>query len=178
MLLNARSRLFNYHQAMNAMLLWDHKVPKRLVQTLSQLLITASYAFQCRSVQTVALDEVRRAKIAAADESKVKLFPYDNFNWVSCTFEPSAEHGNVTHDEVSALLIILKLPDGPDALTASEYANVQRFEETAGAHHRMPAAAALRGIIPTMDNQKEFRKNSILHIAQILVEEVPSFSCF
>jgi len=29
-----------------------------------------------------------------------------------------------------------------------------------------------------MDNQKEFCKNLILHIAQILVEEVPSLPCF
>jgi hypothetical protein len=61
----------------------------------------------------------------------------------------SAEHGNITHDEMSALLIVLKLPEGPDTLTASEYASVQRFEEMAGARHRMPAATALEGIIPT-----------------------------
>jgi hypothetical protein len=147
MLLNSRSRLCNYHQAMNVLLLWDHKVPKRLVQALSCLSVSASYAFQCRSVQSVALDEVRRAKIAAADESKVKFFPYDNFNWISGTFEPSAEHGNVMHDEVSALLIIAKLPEGPGALMASEYASIARFEETAGARHRMHPDQALREII-------------------------------
>ena len=141
MLLNARSRLFNYHQAMTAMLLWDHKVPKRLVQTLSRLSITSSYAFQCRAVQAVALDEVRLARIAAADDRKVRsCLRTCYFNWVSRTFEPSAEHGNVTHDEVSALLIVLRLPDGPGALTASEYASVQRFEETAGARHRIPCS--------------------------------------
>ena len=119
-------------------------MPKRLVQTLSRLSITSSYAFQCRAIQAVALDEVCLARIAAADRGKVKLFPYDNFNRVSRTIEPSVEHGNVTHDEVSALLIVLNLPNRPDALTASEYASVQRFEETAGAHHRIPAATALQ----------------------------------
>jgi hypothetical protein len=138
--------MFNYHQAMNSMLLWDHKTPKQLVQTLSRLSFSASYAFQCRSVKSVARDEVRLAKLAAADKSKVKQMAYDNFNWVSRTFEPSANHGHVTHDEVSALLVVLRLPEGPDALTASDYASVERFEATAGERHRIPAATALRAL--------------------------------
>ena len=75
---------------------------------------------------------------------------------------------------------MLNLPNGPDALTASEYASVQRaLEETAGARHRIPAATALQGIIPSAGDQKRISQElSILHIAQILVEEVPSFSGF
>jgi hypothetical protein len=126
----------------------------------------------------VALYEVRRAKIAVVDESKVKFFPYDNFNWISHTFELSAEHWNVTHDEVSALLIIAKLPEGPGVLMASEYASIARFEETAGACHRMHPDQALHKIILSAADQTQFRKHSIIHMVHILVDEVPSFAKF
>lgn len=178
MLYHTRSRNFNYHQAINSMLLWHHRTPKRLVQTLSRLSFSTSYAFQCCAVKSLSTSCVSLAQVAAQDETKVKYLPYDNFNWVSNTWEPSAEHGNISHDEVSALLLVAHLPEGPEALTAAQYTDIRRFDETEGTRHKLPPSEALEAILPSSDDQAEFRKNTIIHIADILADEVKSFSKF
>lgn len=168
MIYNTRSRNFNYHQAMNVMLLWDHSVPKRLVQCLNRLVFSSSYAFQSRAVESLGKDSNKLSIICVNDNTKVKVLGYDNFNWVSRAWEVSSEHGDITHNEVSAILFVTHIPKGPDTLTASQYTDLHRFEECAGGRHKIPADKALTAIVPSSKDQMEFRNNAILHVARIL----------
>ncbi|KAJ7809925.1 hypothetical protein B0H13DRAFT_1527812, partial [Mycena leptocephala] len=102
MLLNLRSRETNLHLAMNSLLLWDGRVPKRLVQTLNHYAFCISYNYQTKAVGSVSKDSVHLARRVANDPSKIWIFPHDNFNWVEKAWETSATHGNVSHDQVSA----------------------------------------------------------------------------
>ncbi|KAL4244050.1 hypothetical protein ABKN59_010552 [Abortiporus biennis] len=79
-LLNMRSRRTNYQAAAHAVILWDQRVPKRLVQGLNHIGFSTSYYFQITAIQSLSRDCVRRARIAAADPTKLKMLPYDNFN--------------------------------------------------------------------------------------------------
>jgi hypothetical protein len=112
------------------------------------------------------------------DSTKVKVLGYDNFNWVSRAWEVSSEHGDITHDEVSAILFVTHIPEGPDALTAPQYTDLRRFEECTGGRHKIPADEALEAIIPNSEDQMEFRKNAVLHVARILGDEVKIFADF
>lgn len=98
MLLNLRSRLTNYHQAMNALVLWDNRVPKRIIQLCNRLGFCSSHTFQGQSVLFLGRDAVRVARNVASDPNKLKLLPYDNFNWMSQAWEVSAIHGSVQHN--------------------------------------------------------------------------------
>ncbi|EDR06304.1 uncharacterized protein LACBIDRAFT_300406 [Laccaria bicolor S238N-H82] len=115
MVLNLRSRRLNYHAALNALLFWDNHVPKRLVQAFNHFGITTSYPFQGKSITALSKDVILLARRAANDSQKIKLLPYDNFNWISKAWEATALHGSITHDEVSALLVILPTPEGQEA---------------------------------------------------------------
>ncbi|KIM91755.1 hypothetical protein PILCRDRAFT_37823, partial [Piloderma croceum F 1598] len=115
MIYNTRSHNFNYHQAMNAMLLWRHSTPKRLVQCFNRLAFSSSYAFQTRAIESIGVDSNRLSIICVKDSTKVKVLGYDNFNWVSRAWEVSSEHGDITHNEVSAILFVTHIPEGPDA---------------------------------------------------------------
>src|SRR5712672_75624 len=70
------------------------------------------------------------------------------------------------------------IPEGPDALTAPQYTDLRRFEECTGGRHKIPADEALEAIIPNSEDQMEFRKNAILHVAHILGDEVKIFADF
>jgi len=109
---------------------------------------------------------------------KVKVLGYDNFNWVSRAWEVSLEHGDITHDEVSAILFVTHIPEGLDALTAPQYTDLCRFEECASGHHQIPADKALEAIIPSSKDQMEFCKNTILHVARMLGDKVKIFADF
>ncbi|KAJ7850313.1 hypothetical protein B0H14DRAFT_2237597, partial [Mycena olivaceomarginata] len=112
MLLNLCSRQKNLHLAMNSLLLWDGRVPKRLIQTLNHYAFCTSYNYQTKAVGSVSKDGVSLARCVANDPTKISLLPYDNFNWVETAWETSAIHGNISHDQVSALLVVLGLPEG------------------------------------------------------------------
>ncbi|KAF8964881.1 hypothetical protein BDZ97DRAFT_1659640, partial [Flammula alnicola] len=107
MVLNLRSRRTNYHSVINGLVLWDNRVHKRVHQVFNHYGISSSYPFLLKGLKALSRDALRMARTAAADESKIKAFLYDNFNWVSRAWEATAAHGNVTHDEVSAILLVL-----------------------------------------------------------------------
>ncbi|KAJ7156078.1 hypothetical protein C8R43DRAFT_1096270 [Mycena crocata] len=101
MILNLRSRETNLHCAMNSLMLWDGRVPKRLVQTLNRYGFSTSYLYQTKAVRSVSKDGVYIASAAANDPEKILALPYDNFNWSETAWEISAQHGNISHDQVS-----------------------------------------------------------------------------
>jgi hypothetical protein len=178
MLLNLRSRLTNYHQAMNALVLWDNRVPKRIIQLCNRLGFCSSHTFQGQSVLFLGRDAVHVARNVASDPNKLKMLPYDNFNWMSRAWEVSAVHGSVQHDQVSVMLVVLNQPRGPDDPSAAHLANTERFAETAGTRHHMAAEDALEAIVPNANDQCAFRDAAILHVAYILSDNVKGFLTF
>ena len=80
--------------------------------------LSSSHSFQLRAVKAISKDAVDVARLVARDPKKIKLMEYDNFNWMSRAWEVSAIHGNIQHDQVSAVLVVLDHPTGPDAPSA------------------------------------------------------------
>jgi hypothetical protein len=177
-ILNLRSRLLNYHQAVTSLILWDNNVPKRILQMLNRLGISSSHTFQLRAVTAISKDAVRVARTVARDPEKIKLLEYDNFNWMSRAWEVSATHGNVQHDQVSAILVVLNRPTGPDSPSAEHLTSVQRFSETAGTRHKITAEQGLEDIMPSSEDHHAFREAAILHVAHMLTNNVKGFSSF
>lgn len=173
MLLNLRSYRLNYHHAINSILFWDNRVPKRLVETFNHLGITTSYQFQIRAINSISKSAVIAAQLAANNPDKIKMLPYDNFNWTSRVWESTALHGNITHDEVSALLVILPIPS-TTTLTASEITNIKHFSETSSVRHTLSPAKSLSDILPSSLDQQTFRNNAIIHVQHILVDTFKS----
>ena len=175
MALNLRSRQLNYHTTLNGLLLWANQVPKRLVQMFNQFGICPSYSFQARSVAALSKSALSLARGVANDPKKIIMLPYDNFNWTAHAWETTALHGSVTHDEVSALLVVLPIPNGchaePENITA-----VDSFKQTYDMRHKVPPRQSLTDILPSHEDQAAFRWNAILHVQQILVEEVKHLS--
>lgn len=178
MALNLRSNQLTYHPMINSIIFWHKRVPKRLTQMLNRVGITGSYPSQAKVIAKLSQDSVRRARAAAHDVQKLKNFGYDNFNWMGRAWEASALHGSVQHDEVSAILWTLPLPDGPDAPSTAHLASVERFLASSGTRHRIPAEIALRAIIPSANDQNIFRKAAILHVAYILTDEIQACAKF
>ncbi|KAJ7246764.1 hypothetical protein C8J57DRAFT_1674982 [Mycena rebaudengoi] len=176
MMLNLRSRETNLHGAMNSLMLWDGRVPKRLVQTLNRYGFCTSYLYQTKAVGSVSKDSVRVARIVANDEEKLQLLPYDNFNWVKTAWETSATHGSVSHDQVSALLVVLRLPAGSLPGEAARLASIENFAQTARTRHHLPVDRSLEEILPTALDQRTFSAHAMKHVADILSNEVPAFS--
>ncbi|KAF6745044.1 hypothetical protein DFP72DRAFT_824883 [Ephemerocybe angulata] len=167
MALNLRSMKLNYHQGINSLILWDGSVPKRLVQMMNQYGICSSYPYQIRAVAALSKSSQANARIAANDPSKIKMLPYDNFNWVSRAWEASASHKTQTHDQVSALLVILPTP--PEK-TAAEVTSIGQFKEKAGSRHLINPRDALSDILPSSSDHRAFRKNASMHVQTILVD--------
>nr|GAT43461.1 predicted protein [Mycena chlorophos] len=167
-LLNLRSRETNLHQTINSLLLWHTDTSKTVVRMLNH------YGICTSPVHAIGQDGVRLAREAANDPKNLLLLPNDNFNWVGKAWESSSTHGNVTHDQVSAMLVVLQIPPGTDPNIAS----VANFERTLGARHSIPAEQALEEIMPTAEDQLAFGRNSIAHVAHILSEELTQFSGF
>lgn len=178
MVLNLRSRLCNYHATVNALILWNNRAPKRLVQTFNHLGICSSHTFQGRAVGQLGQDVVKVAQEVAQDPDKLKLLPYDNFNWMSRAWEVSATHGSIQHDQVSAMLVVLRQYEGHEQTNALRLADVQRFDEKAGTRHRLPPRQALEDILPNAEDQATFREHVTLHVAAILSEGIASFAKF
>ncbi|KAF8178739.1 hypothetical protein BJ912DRAFT_1033225 [Pholiota molesta] len=166
MLLNLRSRRLNYHATINTLLFWDNCIPKRLVQAFNHFGITTSYSFQVDAVTAISKNAMLLAQQAANDPSKIKMLPYDNFNWISRAWESSALHGTVTHDEVSALLVILPTPPN----------DIHHFAPTQRTRHDISPAKSLSDILPNSADQLAFRANAIIHVAQILTEDIKALS--
>ncbi|KAJ7689904.1 hypothetical protein B0H17DRAFT_1160054 [Mycena rosella] len=154
MILNLRSRETNLHGAMNTLMLWDGGVPKRL------------------DVSSVSRDGVNLAWSAANDPEKLLLLPYDNFNWREVAWETSEMHGNISYDQVSALLVVLKLPPGSLPGEAGRLAGVDNFAQSVRNHHIIPADEALEQILPTDVDQRTFADNAVKHVGQILCDEL------
>ncbi|KAJ7671738.1 hypothetical protein B0H17DRAFT_948196 [Mycena rosella] len=172
MILNLRSQETNLHGAMNTLMLWDGGVPKRLVQTLNRYGFCTSYLYQTKAVGSVSRDGVNLARSAANDPEKLLLLPYDNFNWREVAWETSEMHGNISHDQVSALLVVLKLPPGSLPGEAGRLAGVDNFAQSVRNHHIIPADEALEQILPTDVDQRTFADNAVKHVGQILRDEL------
>ncbi|KAG2021112.1 hypothetical protein CC2G_006374 [Coprinopsis cinerea AmutBmut pab1-1] len=177
MLLNLRSRRTNYHAAMNSLILWDNRVPKRLTSALNKLGITTSYAFQCRAILSLSKAAVREVRRVANDPSKITVLPYDNFNWVQNSPESTTLHHSVQHDQVSALLIVVPTEGTElEGKSAHDILNLKDFEATKRMRHELPAHKSLSDILPSLDDHHTFRQNAIIHVARILTEEIPSYN--
>lgn len=155
----------NYHQAVNALIFWDNSVPKRLVQMLNHMGICSSYSFQLKSVAALSKDATRLAQCAANDPSKNVMLPYDNFNWVSKAWETSAVHKSLSHDQVAALLVVLPNPPG---IEAKDVTSLAQFKTKRGSRHLINPRQALEDILPSLDDQKTFRKNAIVHAQRVI----------
>ncbi|KAF8997528.1 hypothetical protein BDQ17DRAFT_1429042 [Cyathus striatus] len=165
MALNMRSMKTNYHQAINSLIFWDNRVSKRLVQMLNQLGVCSSYPFQIKAVKSLSWSATQVARKVANDPLKIKMLPYDNFNWMTHAWETSALHKSQTHDEVSALLVILPTPPGEDA---HKITSIGQFKEKS--RHNINPITALSDILPSNGDQVAFRKNAAIHIQNILAE--------
>ncbi|KAK7007163.1 hypothetical protein R3P38DRAFT_3212828 [Favolaschia claudopus] len=171
--LNIRSRRSNLHQVINGFIFWDNKMPKRLVQMMNHLGVCTSYQSRTEAISYVSKDSVSLAQSVATDPTKLKMLPYDNFNWVSHVYESSAMHRKVTHDQVSAFLVVVNVPDNAQTLPAEDLASIQRFEAVGGARHRLLPQKSLEEILPSRDDQIAFRNICIKHIGYILCDEIP-----
>ncbi|KAJ7026701.1 hypothetical protein C8F04DRAFT_966073 [Mycena alexandri] len=176
MILNLRSRQANLHAAMNSLMLWDGRVPKRVVQTFNRYGLCASYLYQTKAVGSISKDALRIARQAANDPEKLLMLPYDNFNWAQTAWEASATHGTISHDQVSALLVILGLPEGSPPGTAARLSGVASCEQTARTRHRIPPDQALEEILPTAIDQQMFGDNAMKHVSNILCDFVAGSS--
>jgi hypothetical protein len=92
---------------------------------------------------------------------------------------------------VSALLVVLALPDGAPPTEAARIAGVDNFAQTARTRHRMSAdqvflfhlffkqifigLQALEEILPTAEDQHTFSDSAIKHVGNILCDEVEGF---
>jgi hypothetical protein len=175
MILNMRSRETNLHAAMNSLLLWDGTVPRCVIQILNRLAFCASDKYQQKAIKSISTDVVRLARKAANDPEKLILLPNDNFNWVGKAWETSATHASVTHDQVSALLVVL---DAPSGMNAASLTSVDSFNLTLGNRHKIPAEQSLEEILPTASDQYIFENNAVIHVAHILSQEVKTMSKF
>ncbi|KAF6746363.1 hypothetical protein DFP72DRAFT_1152408 [Ephemerocybe angulata] len=173
MALNLRSARTNYHQAINSLIFWDNRIPKRIVQMLNQYGFCSSYSYQIEAVASLSRSSADLARVAANDPSKIKMLPYDNFNWVSRAWETSSTHKSQTHDQVSALLVILPTP--PET-QAKEVTSIAQFKEKNGARHRIDPRQALTDILPSRDDQNSFRQNAIIHFMNALVDMAEELS--
>ncbi|KAJ7130592.1 hypothetical protein C8R44DRAFT_906250 [Mycena epipterygia] len=153
MILNLWSRKTNLYCAMNSLMLWDGHVPKQVVQTLNLYGFSTPYPYQTKAVESISKDAIRLARSAANNPEKLPLLPYDNFNWMTHAWETSATHGNISHDQVSALLVMLQLPDGSPPGEAGQLASVENFAQTAQTRHRIPQNQSLKEILPTAADQ-------------------------
>ncbi|KAI0314793.1 hypothetical protein OF83DRAFT_1063183 [Amylostereum chailletii] len=174
-LLNLRSRKTNYHAVYNGLILWDNWVPKRFAAMCNRIGFAVSYDFRCRAVGFLSHNATQRAVIACADETKAKILAYDNFNWRQRAWEVSAIHKTLQHDQVSAILRCLWIPQGT---LAFQVTNVHRFDECAGGRHRVPPEESLEMIVPNADDRSTFREAAALHIAYILTGDIHTFSHF
>lgn len=179
-LLNLRSRTTNYHAAVNTMILWEQQASKKLVQILNRTGICSSYEYQGNAVLSLSRNSVAVARTVAADPTKLKMLSYDNFNWCSRAWESSASHGTIQHDEVSAMLVVLRIP--PDllqsGLSAEDLASLPHFLENTGQRHQLSPEQSLRDIIPSREDQDAFREAVELHVANILVRDTAAFTPF
>ncbi|KAJ7626744.1 hypothetical protein B0H17DRAFT_1188009 [Mycena rosella] len=166
----------NLHGAINTLMLWDGRVPKRLVQTLNRYGFCTSYLYQIKAVGIVSKDAVMLARSVANDPEKLLLLPYDNYNWRETAWETSEMHGNISHDKVSALLVVLDLPPNLLPGEAGRLASVNNFAQTARTRHHIPPDEALEGILPTDVDQRTFADNAVKHVGQILCDEIAALS--
>lgn len=125
---------------------------------------------------SISQDSSLLARIAANNPDKLGLLPYDNFNWTAHAWETSETHGSVSHDQVSALLVILTLPDGSGPGEAGRLAGIDNFAQTARTCHIISETQSLEDILPTAADQHMFAENAAKHVAHILSNEVPSLS--
>ncbi|KAJ7768448.1 hypothetical protein B0H16DRAFT_1247798, partial [Mycena metata] len=176
MILNLRSCRTNLHAVMSSLMFWDGRVPKRVVQTFNRYELCGSYLYQTKAVGSISKDALQIARQAANDPEKLLMLPYDNFNWVQTVWEASATHGTISHDQVSALLVILGLPKGSPPGTAARLSSVASFEQTAQTRHRIPPDQALEEILPTAIDQQMFGDNAMKHVSNILCDFVVGFS--
>ncbi|KAI0764478.1 hypothetical protein BC629DRAFT_1293531 [Irpex lacteus] len=178
MILNIRSRQTNYHPLVNTFLLWQTGASKRLIQILNHLGFCMSYDVQGRAITALTKDTNRVSREAAQDEDSAKELAYDNYNWRKVAREVSALHGSIQHDQVSAMLVILKVPSFISARTVPEIMDIRRFDERFGARHKVPMAESLQSISPSFEDHRNFRMAIILHIQEILVHDLKPFSRF
>ncbi|KAJ7769808.1 hypothetical protein B0H16DRAFT_1776625, partial [Mycena metata] len=171
-MLNLRSRDTNLHAAMNSVMLWDGRVSKRLVQTLNRYGFCTSHVYQTKAVGSISRDSVAIAQRVANDPGKLLLLPYDNFNWMQTAWEASATHGNISHDQVSALLVVLRLPPGSPVSEAGRLAGIENFAQTARTRHILPPDQALEEILPSAADQTTFADNAVKHVGNILCDEI------
>jgi hypothetical protein len=176
MLLNLRSRETNLHLAMNSLLLWDGGVAKRVVQTLNHYAFCTSYNYQSKAVGTISNDRTYLARCVANNPTKMSLLPYDNFNWVEKAWETSAAHGNLSHDQVSAILVVLDLPAGTSPTEATRLSHISNFDQTDRTRHLLPPDVSLEQILPSSEDQNVFLRHATIHVSHILTEEMDIFS--
>ena len=184
MILNQRSRLITYHASINALVLWDNQVPKRGIQLLNRVGWCTSHRSTGRYVRQLGCDAIRLARDAAIDPSKVKLLPYDNFNWSVRAWEVSAMHRTAQHDQVSAMLVVLHQEQpffnnmdssGGAVPSAQHLASVERFVSQMGHRHKLSPDDALKNIMLHQEDHQTFRELASIHVAHILTEEIESF---
>ncbi|TFY60369.1 hypothetical protein EVJ58_g5195 [Rhodofomes roseus] len=176
MLLNLRSQKTNIHQVINSMILWDNHAPKCFIQLLNRLGVAASYDHLCTSILALSANSLCITRKIANNPLNMVMLPYDNFNWVSGVWETSVLHGALQHDQVSAMLINLTIPDGSP--TARQLTSVERFDASHGAHHQLLAQKALQDIIPSAADHCTLRDAAVSHVMTILADKVESFAEF
>ncbi|KAJ6465270.1 hypothetical protein C8R45DRAFT_1173671 [Mycena sanguinolenta] len=176
MILNLRSRLTSYHTTINSFMLWDNGAPKKLIKILNRYGFCSSHPFLNDCIRHLTKDSIQLAINIANDPTKLILFPYDNFNWMKHAWETSAAHGSTTHDQVSALLVVLRLPPGSPPELAQQLASIDNFSQTSRTRHILSAHKALSDIVPSREDQVQFAQNATIHVAQILVDAVKAWS--
>ncbi|KAK6966269.1 hypothetical protein R3P38DRAFT_3338170 [Favolaschia claudopus] len=161
---------------MNCLLFWDGRVSKRLVQTMNRYALCTSYNYQLNAIASISKDATRLASIIANDPTRMCLLPYDNFNWVEKAWEKSATHANVSHDQVSAILVVLDLPPDSGPTDAARLSHVLTFSQTSGTRHHLDPAISLEQILPNSEDQHWFAKHAEIHVSHILGEEVETLA--
>ncbi|KAL0577988.1 hypothetical protein V5O48_003991, partial [Marasmius crinis-equi] len=177
-LLNARSQKTNYHQVINGLMLWDNRVPKRVVQALNQYGVCSSHPHLVRASRNLSSDITHCARLACLDELKLKILIYDNYNWRKLAYEASYVHGTVSYDQVSGILVCVAPKDVGSSVSATELSDVSRFDALEGQRTKINPRRSLEDILPSSEDQQRFLHHSTIHIATILGEEVACFKDF
>ncbi|KAK7021001.1 hypothetical protein R3P38DRAFT_3318279 [Favolaschia claudopus] len=128
-----------------------------------------------KAVTAISKDAVQLTSTVANDPRRMCLLPYDNFNWA---WKTSATDGTISHDQVSALLVVLDLPPGSRPEDAARLSHVLTFDQTRNTRHHLDPALSLEQILPSSGDQNMFQHNSIIHVANILAEEIASFAAY
>ncbi|KAF8998783.1 hypothetical protein BDQ17DRAFT_1543856 [Cyathus striatus] len=127
----------------------------------------------CLPVAKINVENVNKFQIKCLGALYDEITPHFQ-KLVKAFITPLSENDlGKNRDFVSALLVILPTPTGQNAKTITA---IPPFKEKAGTWHKINSRIALTNIIPSKSDHATFRKNSILHVQNIIVDNLENLN--